>query len=215
MRAQSTSAFWALIAILTLLAMVASALPALAPLGPATIKDEFVVPSWEVAPYPGATPIFLNGTVEQVYAKLLEINPNYDDDWNGETMNGVVEPELETRDVDHKIECLRDIGPTQKFIKAGIRYLRKINGRPHLPAGECSRVSCSYNSAIYWCNDKDHDAYLPSFNNIADGAQVILNICFNTKNDWKRARGILHHPVGMWRTLVYDPTWLQEEEHHC
>jgi hypothetical protein len=27
--------------------------------------------------------ITLNGTVEQVYAKLLELNPNYDEDWAG------------------------------------------------------------------------------------------------------------------------------------
>lgn len=40
-------------------------------------------------------------------------------------------------------------------IKEGIRYLRGVNGKPSNGPGpgNCGRVSCSYNSAIWWCND--------------------------------------------------------------
>lgn len=37
----------------------------------------------------------------------------------------------------------------------GINYLRSITGKPKNGPGpnNCGRVSCSWNSAIYWCND--------------------------------------------------------------
>jgi hypothetical protein len=40
-------------------------------------------------------------------------------------------------------------------IKEGVNYLRGVPGRPWLAAGpgKCARVSCSWNSAIWWCND--------------------------------------------------------------
>ena len=46
-----------------------------------------------------------------------------------------------------------------KRINDGIKHLRKVSGKPREqaysgsgPYANCGRVSCSYNSAIYWCN---------------------------------------------------------------
>ncbi|KAF6780850.1 hypothetical protein CMUS01_16802, partial [Colletotrichum musicola] len=36
---------------------------------------------WEVKAFPDGPTITLNGTVEQVYSGLLELNPNYDADF--------------------------------------------------------------------------------------------------------------------------------------
>jgi hypothetical protein len=38
-------------------------------------------------------------------------------------------------------------------IKSGISFLDRIEGGCGLDGGQCSRVSCSYNSAIWFCND--------------------------------------------------------------
>ncbi|KAL3489615.1 hypothetical protein BJX62DRAFT_238881 [Aspergillus germanicus] len=82
MRPQLFGPLWAALVILAALAVMASAFPT--PSALADPESDYIIPSWEVAPYPGAAPILLNGTVEQVYAKLLEMNPNYDIDWVNE-----------------------------------------------------------------------------------------------------------------------------------
>lgn len=50
--------------------------------------------------------------------------------------------------------CLRDL-LTKAVARDGIAYLKSVTGTPvNGPGpGTCNRVSCSYNSAIYWCND--------------------------------------------------------------
>ncbi len=122
--------------------------------------DQLVEPSWEVAPYPGAAPITLNGTVEQVYAKLLEINPNYDEDFKDS------EPELEpTRSLKKRkdtLVCDGEHSADTTRIDQGIKYLRKVKGSPQLSPWACSRVSCSWYSAIIWCNDVSRRPLLSS-----------------------------------------------------
>ena len=40
-----------------------------------------------------------------------------------------------------------------EYIQQGAKYLARLGGKPLMPANSCHRVSCSYNSAIYLCND--------------------------------------------------------------
>ncbi|KAI0379511.1 hypothetical protein F5Y04DRAFT_282932 [Hypomontagnella monticulosa] len=63
-------------------------------------------------------------------------------------------------------------------ISQGIDYLRGKTGRCHMQAGPrvCSRISCSYQSAIWWCNDNDHDITIDCAQ-WSDYAQDILNGC--------------------------------------
>ncbi|EAQ91125.1 predicted protein [Chaetomium globosum CBS 148.51] len=64
-------------------------------------------------------------------------------------------------------------------IQDGIDYLNGVPGRPwHNPRpSTCARVSCSYGSAIYWCNDNRSRKELNSYQNIAHGADRIKNTC--------------------------------------
>ncbi|KAK0121884.1 hypothetical protein ONS95_010162 [Cadophora gregata] len=53
-------------------------------------------------------------------------------------------------------------------IKEGITYLRNFNGICNTGPKACVRISCSYNSAIFMCNDNDHRldlscAYMASY----------------------------------------------------
>ncbi|KAB8203958.1 hypothetical protein BDV34DRAFT_226891 [Aspergillus parasiticus] len=109
-------------------------------------------PSWEVETTPGGPRVILNGTVQQVHEQLLEINPNYDDDF---------------------------ATARRGDIEAGIKHLGGVSGQPSNGPGpgNCGLLSCSWGAAIWWCNDNTFTKVLPSFNNIADGAYVILNNC--------------------------------------
>ncbi|KAL2827680.1 hypothetical protein BJY01DRAFT_255602 [Aspergillus pseudoustus] len=145
--------------------------------------------------------LILNGTAEAVYAQLKEINPNYDADWDGigDSENTDLD---DARTLDYTLHCTFHLAVPGNYIKQGIKYLRKVKGSPRLSAGpnECGRVSCSYNAAIYWCNDDTKPRSLPSFNNIADGAQVILTYCGHDSSK-ERFAGALHHP-DLWRAVV-------------
>ncbi|KAL4807454.1 hypothetical protein BDV18DRAFT_167982 [Aspergillus unguis] len=174
--------------LLTVYATLVCARPTITQINP----EDDAVDSYDVIPYPGADTITLNGTLSEVYAQVLEINPNYEQDWsNGDTT--VTESEstsnLERRaDENADIHCYHKInkgwvGPAED----GIEHLRQFKLPPGLKGNTCKKVSCSGNTAISWCNDRSTLRVLPSFNNIADGAQVILNKCkgkLNTVGGW-------------------------------
>jgi hypothetical protein len=127
---------------------------------------------WEVSHSPGAPTITLNGTVEQVYGKLLELNPNYDEDWAGvdedDDVDGYLcfdtdadtnnDPnDLQTRTIEplhprKRLTCEGTNNADQWHIRQGIKYLRKVKGKPTHLLGQCGQVSCSGDSEIWWCN---------------------------------------------------------------
>ncbi|KAL4772414.1 hypothetical protein BDW60DRAFT_207042 [Aspergillus nidulans var. acristatus] len=153
--------------------------------------------TFQVVPYPGADKITLSGTMQEVYAKILKINPNYEEDWkNVHNTNSKSEPRS---DRPRLINCDGSNGyaKTNK-IRDGISYLRKFKLPPGLKGNTCQVVSCSYDSAIRWCNDLPTLRILPSFDNIADGAQVILDWC---QKNWNDVGGVLDHRDG-WRVFV-------------
>ncbi|KAK3349568.1 hypothetical protein B0T25DRAFT_519759 [Lasiosphaeria hispida] len=89
---------------------------------------------------------------------------------------------------DYESHFCFDRWPTAErdVIDEGMQYLRGLGGNPRLGAGPgtCSRVSCSYNAAIYWCNDNTAEYTLDNFGRIADAAHFIAYNCeydFNGK----------------------------------
>ncbi|KAL0471080.1 hypothetical protein QR685DRAFT_273856 [Neurospora intermedia] len=67
---------------------------------------------------------------------------------------------------------------SSKHIREGIKYLRGVQGQPQITHYGCSQVSCSYKSAIFWCNEElGWGLRLNSFADIADGAQAIMDRC--------------------------------------
>ncbi|RDW70851.1 uncharacterized protein DSM5745_08362 [Aspergillus mulundensis] len=178
-----------------------------------TVSDVY----WKVQVTPGAPVIILNGTVQSVYAQLLELNPNYDADWNNtdvpfnlEEEEDYEDDEEETTDIDHHVpfnvkhtvDCKGPSGAARtKRIKEGINYLHKVKGQPCSPQTTCGRVSCSYKAAIKWCNWGKGERCLPSFENIAQGASVIVNDCAGVHMDDKLVHGDLHQP-DLWSVIV-------------
>ncbi|KAL4972763.1 hypothetical protein BDW66DRAFT_154406 [Aspergillus desertorum] len=153
--------------------------------------------SFKIVPYPGADTIILNGTMQEVYTQVLKINPNYEKDWSfvNNSPPGL-EPRSQTPPL---LNCSGNYGDADgDQIRAGIKYLRKFKLPPGLKGESCRVVSCSWNSAIRWCNDRPTLRILPSFDNIADGAQVILDWC---QKNWKDVGGVLDH-YDDWRVFV-------------
>ncbi|KAM7207835.1 hypothetical protein V8F20_001877 [Naviculisporaceae sp. PSN 640] len=149
---------------------------------------------WEVDVWGNGTMVNLTGPVQNVYIHLLDLNPDLVKDvnqtaWNssrpGPPDSPPDSPPTIKRDQFEFGPVCGDNGYDWKpagswWIEEGIEYLRKVPGKPVNKPGPraCGRVSCSWNSAIWWCNDKKVEATLPSFNTIADCAQVLDWDCY-------------------------------------
>ncbi|KYK55794.1 hypothetical protein DCS_07758 [Drechmeria coniospora] len=123
---------------------------------------------WDVEVSPGRVEA-LNGTVQEVYAQALQINPNF------KLMPVSEKRDLYERDVNCGIGKFAHKGP----IEEGIKYLRGLSGAPSSsPYGlRCARVSCSYDSAIWWCNGSAGEKTLGGWDWIANSAQRIVDTC--------------------------------------
>ncbi|KAL4769228.1 hypothetical protein BDW60DRAFT_210158 [Aspergillus nidulans var. acristatus] len=120
------------------------------------------------------------------------------------TVNPASKPHVEARET-HDIKC--DLGlpdnriGNQKNLKKAMKWLRKERtkeGVPSLSAHKCETAVCAYGTKITWCNDDSNEKILPSWFNVAEGAQVILDLCTKKNN---RVQGELNHN-DHWRVTV-------------
>ncbi|POR37874.1 hypothetical protein TPAR_01932, partial [Tolypocladium paradoxum] len=137
---------------------------------------------WDVEVFPGNPRMNFSGTIQQVEAQINKVNPQ----WYITYIQRASEEgskSLDKRASFYQTDCVG--GPNNwkvartDAILDGIGYLRGVDGRPLSGPGPgmCARVSCSYRSAIWWCNDNGHPYELGSFGDIADGAQAIVDKC--------------------------------------
>ena len=122
----------------------------------APILGSRVVPTfWDAQAFPGETTLRLNGTVQEMRRQLLEINPLYDTDFPP-----THEVRKRTSFGNAQLECRRDDwGQVEaKGYFEGIDYLHRHGGVPHMGPGPgaCSRVSCSWKTGIWMCNDASY-----------------------------------------------------------
>lgn len=84
-----------------------------------------------------------------------------------------------------------------------VYYLRRVPGKPtNGPGpGNCGRVSCSWNTGIYWCNDNKEAKTLDSFGDIADGAESIARWCSYVSGAVSLCRGQNFYEDG-WNVIV-------------
>lgn len=105
---------------------------------------------------PDGQEITLNGTIEQTNAEYETLYP-------GELAKGE-KPELVARqfEKDLTVSCFKADGnpfgwerASLSKIQEGLNHLYDAPGKPvNGPGpGNCGRVSCSHDSAIWWCND--------------------------------------------------------------
>ncbi|KUI59332.1 hypothetical protein VP1G_06578 [Cytospora mali] len=120
----------------------------------------------------------VTGTIQDLFSNYSKVDPK-----GAAALNKSMHGDLQGRDVSSNptttlCNFLGDSASASR-IAQGVSYLREVPGKPSNGPGpgECGRVSCSYNSAIWWCNDNLVTKVLDSFGNIADGAQQILTLC--------------------------------------
>lgn len=170
--------------------------------------------------------------MQEVRARLLELNPNYDTDFAAVAANKSEAPAIAPRKPDNApnavICAIFDKPEGRAFVQylmQGLQYLRSIPGQPTLGPGPgtCSRVSCSYDSAIYWCNDVSifrcrvrrvgrliarqnlFTKVLPGFYNIADGAEQIIDQCkfWNIIDyKWRVSGQVFINPPRDWNVYI-------------
>jgi len=161
---------------LSLFAVVAMAAPAtstssglVAPIANYTVTE--LTWSLEVDPKnkPGVKTLF-NGTIENAVAQAIKVNPNFLEHQGIKLDHHGVKPAdlTESTGADPADLTAKKFEEPPKWfchgkwglakfsaIRDGVDYLNGLSGEPHLGPGpaSCSRVSCSYQSAIWWCND--------------------------------------------------------------
>lgn len=141
--------------------------------------------TWTVQAFKDGPELNITGSAEEVLAELTRINPDYFIDFadqlaTNKGLSGV-------GNKDHTMD--KRFGPVCGFsngwetcsyvrVNEGVDYLRGVTAQPPSMNGKgCSRVSCSWSAAIWWCHDTDSYLELPSWNTIADCATVIKENC--------------------------------------
>ncbi|KAK4150415.1 hypothetical protein C8A00DRAFT_46188 [Chaetomidium leptoderma] len=136
---------------------------------------------WRGALEEGQEPVYLTGgTFEEIEAKAKALNPTYTI-FDNSSVALKARDGLNTRQT-QAIHCGWPPGWTASWdsaaITVGIAYLRGISGdcRGAPGPGACGRVSCSWSSAIYYCNDNTYEIWEPC-RWIGDVAASIVDSC--------------------------------------
>ncbi|KAL3417498.1 hypothetical protein PVAG01_10508 [Phlyctema vagabunda] len=139
---------------------------------------------WNIQAFPDGANLTLYGTTQEVHSQLVALNPNYEVDFpwtydNSTDVEASFTLEKRTDFNGAKRTCFNFPTAALSKIPQTIDYLYGVSGQPTLEAGlgRCSRVSCQYNTAVWWCNDNNSRKTLSSFGSIADGGNYIYPTC--------------------------------------
>ncbi|TLD20420.1 hypothetical protein PspLS_08410 [Pyricularia sp. CBS 133598] len=163
---------------------------------------------WMVEIRPGDK-VQLNGTVEAVYAQMLQLNPDFEKDMAEKTaarrakehqhQHQTTNTTLSKRD--HN-ECNGDYRPAlAESISRGIEYLGKVDGEPIIDGGTCGRVSCGDGGGIGWCSYRDDRYTVNSFGWIGNAAEIVVQDCSFPDmygKDWVAGRRYHDAHVAVW-----------------
>lgn len=184
--------------------------------------------TWEARPFPGAAPVHIKGTIEDVVASMVALNPRY-----LENITDHLAPPTD-KDMTKSLAaldyrghyCFGDLplcSQTHTFM--GAVYLSRLDGQPSAGPGpgECARVSCEWNSGITWCNDvsdsllvgavvwlggcaderqNDHEVTLDRWMMIASAAWFIAEHCTQGPERNPKTSGQIFYTTG-WSTMVH------------
>ncbi|KAH7417446.1 hypothetical protein BKA64DRAFT_769400 [Cadophora sp. MPI-SDFR-AT-0126] len=124
------------------------------------------------------------GTIQDVFAQL----DAEDNDFKLADLDAHDVSEVHPRDISYTtdINCIPVNGQNwnranQGAIREGINYLRQGNTACWVNAHSCARVSCSWNSGIYFCNNNDYTLGRLCLQ-IGDYVQALIDKCAYQKN---------------------------------
>ncbi|KAI1202352.1 hypothetical protein F5X97DRAFT_319507 [Nemania serpens] len=154
--------------------------------GPLSNSGESSI-TWTGRVEEGGELVSITGTdLQHIEAQIREIKPDFS--WAGPRTLEVEPWESPAQgandDDDDEDHILCDMTWDPSFasvfhIRQGVAYLRKIHGDcTNGPGpGNCSRVSCSYRSGIWFCNDNPHSISVPC-SAFGDRAWDIVEKCY-------------------------------------
>ncbi|KAI1160439.1 hypothetical protein F5B18DRAFT_509785 [Nemania serpens] len=119
------------------------------------------------------------GTIENVIDQMRQIKgAHYTPSFVSEAENRTLEDKHQYHTAGQKIECGGDFADADR-IAQGIDYLTHLpdSSKCSNSAKTCGRISCSWNSGIWWCNEKEtlSDAY--KCNMFGSYARRVLDEC--------------------------------------
>ncbi|KAI1407984.1 hypothetical protein F5Y13DRAFT_194831 [Hypoxylon sp. FL1857] len=129
---------------------------------------------------------FNGSSFEDIEAQIHRMNPDFS--WDDQDVIGT--PVHSTSEKAHLTCDPNNIWWAQVFrINQGIEYLKGKTGTCSMGPGPrvCTRISCSYKSAIWWCNDNDYSIE-EDCSIWANYAQDIVDQC-QTHDATARVRG--------------------------
>ncbi|KAK6355789.1 hypothetical protein TWF718_000171 [Orbilia javanica] len=145
----------------------------------------------------GGPDMELHGTAEQVITHLNKVHPGWEEEM--ESLDAIQKGALKARGWAGPPICFNTPGSDARahiILGDGVSHLRRLgNQLCGTPANSCSRVSCSWYSAIYLCSDRNDPVGVPC-NRIADAAESIANVCQKPGLWWQPARGHLSDTDG-------------------
>ncbi|KAI0884916.1 uncharacterized protein GGS22DRAFT_200574 [Annulohypoxylon maeteangense] len=160
----------------------------------------FVTPkiTWTGQVKPGEDSVSITGTAQEIYKRIIEINPNYDNELGLNSNQSTIatrglEPIKKRATTSDDWTCAYGNDVNAESIGEGVRYLYRIvnadcSAPPGSPgAGGCSVSSCNSGAGIFLCNDSSNTAHIPC-TIIADNAVEVLINCqrttYNGGNTW-------------------------------
>lgn len=195
-------------------------------MSPPDPKYTTVDASWAVESIPGnaSSTMILNGTVQEIYKQLTDINPSYEDLLNDYLLSKQATTDLP--DTFHSYGAMSDLPSncgycnvcTRRWDPAvyttilnGINYLKTLPSRPSVPPGPdaCTRISCQWGSAIWWCNDNDERKDLDSWYEITTAAEDLTRQCFWFARDKSLVTGGQIFQPGGWNVVI------RHDDHDC
>ncbi|KAK0652582.1 hypothetical protein B0T16DRAFT_454937 [Cercophora newfieldiana] len=168
---------------------------------------EVIDMQWKIQAFPGGNYTHTTGTIQQVVAQLNKINPEFEQNVLAAVANWTRDSESAHKVVNEKNweyeshYCFGPFPPAfSRRVYEGIAYLESVKGQPVIGPGpgQCSRVSCGYHAAIWWCNDNEVELRLDEFNDIARGAYGLYRHC---RDDTDRCSGQLFFQE-KWNVIV-------------
>lgn len=140
---------------------------------------EIVPAKWTGEVVPGEGPVTLEGCVESLREQILNINPDYFKNQDSTSASSTLAARTiggcGGRAIGKNVQCGVPYGTVHgSDISSGLVYLSNIGGCMTLGGKQCSRVSCSYNSGIFACNDV---SFNPTQNTISTSSQALAKNC--------------------------------------
>ncbi|KAJ3540860.1 hypothetical protein NM208_g4871 [Fusarium decemcellulare] len=154
---------------------------------------------WEVKAFRDGPELHLNGTIEEVHAELLSLNPNYDADFADQGPDDdedrvTLEKRTDFSNANTNCDFPGNLASAPR-VDQGIKYLRGVKGKPGMPAGPGA------------CGRDKKPKTLNSFGSIADGAQRVRDKCSHRfsnpggNGDIMRVKGQAFHSTH-WNVIV-------------